>query len=155
MTNKVRAYLEEPGRTDLVTSSDLAPKSLTKIEFGRRLYRLLLSKGWSQSELARRANLPRYAVSVYVRGKSLPTPGNVKRLAAALGVPETSLLPNIAEDAIGDDEAPAFEMKVSATAPNAAWLRVNQLVSTATAMKVAELLSSDEIVNRARSRSDS
>lgn len=156
MANKVRHHIEETvGGAALVGEADLAPKSLTKIEFGRRLYRLMLNKGWNQSELARQANLPRYMVSVYIRGKSLPTPPNVKRLAEALNVPETALLPNIAQNAIGDDETPAFEMKVSSAAPSTAWLRVNQLVSTTTAMKIAELLSSDEVVNRVRSSGDS
>ena len=155
MANKVRSYLEEPGGNELVNETDLAPKSLTKIEFGRRLYRLMLNKGWNQSELARQADLPRYAVSVYIRGKSLPTPPNVKRLAAALGVSETALLPNIAENAISDDDTPSFELKVSSSAPNTAWLRVNQLVSTATAMQVAQLLSNDEVANRVRSGRDS
>jgi transcriptional regulator with XRE-family HTH domain len=147
MARKTRHHI---GVNDAPTPSIFRPKHLTKQEFGRRLYTLMNSKGWHQSELARRANLNRDAISTYIRGKTLPTPANAKALADALGVDKEELLPNHIESAI-DDDTPAFEMKVSTNAPNMAWLRVNRLVSTATAVKIAELLQNDDALNRSRS----
>jgi transcriptional regulator with XRE-family HTH domain len=135
---------------DSPTDPTLQPKHLTKQEFGKRLYRLMLGKGWSQSELARQAGLPRDAISVYIRGKSLPTAVNLAALAKTFGVQEYELLPNHAESAI-DEDNPAFEMKVSPSAPNVAWVRVNRMVSLSTAVKIAELLENDRVNDRARS----
>ncbi len=141
MTRKTRTHvltdeMPEPA------NSPLAPSHLRKQSFGRRLYKLMMERGWHQSELARRAGIPRDAVSIYVRGKSFPTPRNLAALSAALGVAETVLLPNHTESAI-DEDNPSFEMKVSPSAPSVAWVRVNRLVSLATAVKIAELLEHD------------
>lgn len=146
MTNKVRTHIR-----DAATENSLSPKHLTKQEFGRRLYNLMLKKGWHQSELARRADLPRDSISVYVRGRSLPTPQSLKALADALGVSPDELLPNHVESAI-DADNPAFEMKVSPNAPDVAWMRVNRLVTVKTALKIMELLESDDAANRNGSR---
>lgn len=134
---------------DAPTDPKLAPKNLTKAEFGRRLYKLMVAKGWHQSELARRADLPRDSVSVYVRGKSLPTQQSLAALAKALGVDPLELLPNHVESAI-DHAMPSIEFKVSPNTPEVAWLRVNRLVSTAVALKIMELLNNDDAVDRAR-----
>jgi transcriptional regulator with XRE-family HTH domain len=131
---------------DAETDESLRPKHLTKQEFGRRLYRLMLAKGWTQSELARRAGLARDSVSTYVRGVSLPEALNLDKLAKALGVTAAELLPNHAENAI-DNDAPSLELKISSANTLVSWLRVNRLVSTTTAMKVVELLNADEIPN--------
>lgn len=141
-------------RTHIVNDaqSPLTPKHLTKQQFGQRLYNLMLGKGWTQSELARRAGLPRDAVSVYVRGKSFPTPLNLRALVEALGVSEIELLPNHTESAINEDE-PSFEFKVSPSSPSTAWLRVNRLVTLATAIKIAEILEADRAVDGDRSGS--
>jgi transcriptional regulator with XRE-family HTH domain len=122
----------------------LPPKQITKQEFGKRLYQLMLSRGWNQSELARQADLPRDSISTYVRGVAFPTPKSLKALAGALGVPMTEVLPNAIEPA-DDDELPSFEMKVPPSAPNTAWLRVNRLVSLSTATKIAQLIESDGV----------
>lgn len=127
---------------DEMPETGLAPKHLTKQEFGRRLYRLIIARGWNQSELARQANLPRDSISTYVRGVALPTPKSLRALADALGVQPTDLLPNAVESAI-DDDFPSLEMRVSPAAPNAAWVRVNRLVSLSTAVKVIELIEGD------------
>lgn len=143
MPPKVRSHLT----SDAPTPPHLIPKHLTKQEFGKRLYKLMLGKGWHQSELSRQAGVPRDAVSTYIRGKSLPTPVNLKALANALGVSEEELLPNVAEAAI-DEDNPAFEIRVSPSAPGKAWVRVNRLVSTMTAIKIGELLENDRVLDR-------
>jgi DNA-binding transcriptional regulator LsrR (DeoR family) len=48
-------------------SVDTTPKHLHNQEFGRRLYQHVMAKGWTQSELARRADLKRDSVSTYIR----------------------------------------------------------------------------------------
>lgn len=126
--------------------SKLAPAHLTKQDFGKRLYALMLSKGWTQSELARQADLPRDSVSTYVRGKSLPTPVSLEKLASALGVEPAELMPNHVESAI-DNDMPALEMKVSPNQPGVAWLRVNRLVTTQTALKIMTLLEDDNAID--------
>lgn len=130
--------------TDDQTPAAPVPKHLTKQEFGNRLYSLMLGKGWNQSELAKRADMGRAAISTYIRGRSIPTPQSVERLAKALGVSSSYLLPNIVESAI-DEDTPSFEMKVSTSALGTAWLRVNRAVSLTTAVKIAELLEADPL----------
>lgn len=142
MAKRVRTHI-----SDSPTDPDLRPKHLTKQEFGKRLYKLMIAKGWHQSELARRADVARDSVSTYIRGISLPEPGNLDRLARALGVEPVDLLPNHIEAAI-DNDVPSLEMKVSGSDPRMAWLRVNRLVSTATCLKVVELLGGDVLQER-------
>lgn len=129
---------------DSMPESSLAPKHLTKQEFGRRLYKLMVTRGWNQSELARQASLPRDSISTYIRGVALPTPKSLEALATALAVQPIDLLPNAMEAAV-DEDHPSLEMRVSTSAPNAAWLRVNRLVSLSTAARVIELIEADII----------
>lgn len=142
MARKTRVHLEAAG--DEHTDQDVRPKHLTKQEFGRRLYNAMIRKGWTQSELSRRADVKRDSVSTYVRGVSLPGPLNLKKLASALGVNETELLPNHIEAAI-DEDVPSLELKISSADSRVAWLRVNRLVSTSVAVKVVEILNGDEL----------
>jgi transcriptional regulator with XRE-family HTH domain len=125
---------------------NLAPSHLTKQEFGKRVYRLMIGKGWTQSELSRQSGLPRDSISVYVRGKSLPTPQSLESLAKALDTTPEELLPNHVESAI-DEDHPSLEMKVSPNAPNVAWLRINRLVTVGAALKIMEILNDDQPVN--------
>lgn len=136
-----------PVIADTATPAALIPKHLTKQEFGRRLYSLMMAKGWHQSELARQSGVPRDAVSNYVRGRFAPSPKNLALLAEALNVEPSELFPNHTEMAI-DEENPSFEMKTSVATPGMAWVRVNRLVSTATAIKIADLLENDRAVDR-------
>lgn len=50
------------------------------------------SKGWSKAELARRADLNASTVGQIEAGRLRPYPGQVAKLARALGVPEDQLL---------------------------------------------------------------
>lgn len=116
-------------------------KQLTKQEFGRRLQRALLDRGWNQSELARRANLRRDAISTYVRGRSFPEPVSLERLARALGMQPGELLPNAEIQAISQDERPAFQMRQSQGYPDKVWLQVNQVVTAEQALRIHKILS--------------
>lgn len=146
MVRKARTHITN----DTPTESALVPKHLAKQQFGKRLYKLMIAKGWHQSELARQSDLPRDSVSVYVRGKSLPTPQSLQKLAEALGVSAEELLPNQIEGAI-DEDAPAFELRASPNRPAVAWLRVNRLVSMTTALKIGEILKDDDATDRSGS----
>ena len=57
-----------------------------KLETGRRLRELRMERGWSQSELARRAGLSPGTLSFIERGETLPLPVSQEALAAALGM---------------------------------------------------------------------
>lgn len=128
------------------SKSPLIPKHLAKEEFARRLYKLMLDKGWRQADLARACGLPRNAISIYMRGVSLPTPGNLEKLAEAFGMKPETLLPNYIESAIERDN-PELEMRVSPGDPAKAWLRINRLVRTSTAIKILALLEADDASN--------
>ena len=73
---------------------DLSNKTIRKQEFGRRLYQQLLSQQINQSELARRSGLGRDSISQYVRGRSVPTPQNLEKIAEALQIEPDDLFPN-------------------------------------------------------------
>lgn len=141
MARSIRTHLP----SDSGTPGTLIPKHMTKQEFGKRLYSLMLAKSWNQSELGRQSGLPRDSISTYVRGRSLPTPQNLEALAKAFGVESTELLPNYMEAAL-DADIPSLEMKSGDHGMS--WLRVNRLVSTATAIKIVELLENDRVLDR-------
>lgn len=132
---------------DDLTENAPAPRRLTKQQFGRRLYQLMLARGWNQSELARQSDLPRDSISTYVRGVALPTPKSLKSLADALDMKMSDLLPDAVEAAV-DEDFPSLEIKVSPSAPNTAWLRVNRLVSLTTATRIIDLIESDRVGDR-------
>lgn len=123
--------------------SRLVPKHLAKEEFARRLYRLMVERGWRQADLARKADLPRNAISVYLRGASLPSPENLNALAKALDTKPELLLPNYTESAIEKDN-PEIDMRVSPGDPKSAWLRINRLVSTSLAIKILGLIEAED-----------
>ncbi|QDP64141.1 MAG: hypothetical protein Unbinned2301contig1004_67 [Prokaryotic dsDNA virus sp.] len=125
----------------------LAPKHLTKQEFGRRVYNLMLKKGWRQADLARASDLPPDSISSYIRGLKVPTALSLQKLAQALDIPAHELLPNQVEHAINED-FPSLEMRVSTSDPSRAWLRVNRWVSTSAAAKIVEILNDDHLADR-------
>lgn len=133
-----------------------APKDAVKAEFARRLDRLRLDRGWSQTQLAEEAqkHLPRGgrfqrfgrdSVHHYIRGRHLPGPAHLQALARALEVEPTDLLPAKSVPSV-DTHVPSFEMKD--VGEGMAWLRVNQAVPFNTALRIAQLLrESDEQVS--------
>lgn len=135
----------QPAVLEPVTGQ-LTPKALTRQEFGRRLNRLMHEKEWNQSDLARAAGIGRDSVSTYVNGKVFPTPLALKKIAAALGVDREALLPNEIMSAF-DDEMPAVELKQASGHPDKAWLRVNRMMSFATAAKIIALIDEEDKQN--------
>jgi transcriptional regulator with XRE-family HTH domain len=139
MAKSPRTHLP-PART---VKSPLIPKHLAKDEFARRLYKLMIDRGWRQSDLARHAGLPRNAISIYMRGVSLPNPESLKALAKAFEMEPGVLLPNYTESAIERDN-PELEFRVSPGDPKSAWLRINRLVKTSTAIKIMAMIEADD-----------
>jgi len=144
MVRKARSPME-PVNLEPVTKH-LTPKALTRQEFGRRLNRLMQEKDWNQSDLARAAGIGRDSVSTYVNGKVFPTPLALKKISAALGVDREALLPNEIMSAF-DDEMPAVELKQASGHPDKAWLRVNRMMSFATAAKIIALIDEEDKQN--------
>lgn len=143
-TNDIRLGLKVKGRSvmakrsvprQFVTSG--AVHNPAKEAFARKVYDLMLKKGWRQADLAREAGLPRDAVSVYMRAQSLPTVHNLGKIAKAFGVDPEELIP--ARLLSEQGRVPVFEIRATHT-PDLVTLRVNQDVPLSTAMKIAELL---------------
>lgn len=119
---------------------DLTPRSVTKAEFGRRLHQMIVERGWTQSELARRAGVGRDQISTYVRGRSFPEPTSLQKLSKALSVPTEQILPNAAIDGIERDPAPAIQIQQSSANPDQVWVQVNQLVTSDQALRIMQIL---------------
>lgn len=117
-----------------------------RLEFARRLTTLRVKKGWSQSELARRAaiHVPdktfgRDNISKYEKGTSTPLPLFLMALSKALNVNPGELMPERA----GTLDAP---MEVTETLEfkqvgrGRAWIRLNQEVPEDVAYAILGLL---------------
>lgn len=121
---------------------DGTARHLTRQEFARRLSSVIMERGWSQSDLARAAGLGRDAISTYVRGRSLPGPLNLRKLADALGMSPHQLLPNAAENAV-DNDVPAFEMRAAVGHPDQVWVRLNRQLTLRQALAIARVLDAE------------
>lgn len=139
MAPKNRRYTQTDDNAQLPPT---APRDMVKQQLARNIFRRMTARGWNQSELAREADLGRDSVSTYIRGKVLPDPASLQKLADALDCKVTDLAPSIVDPAL-TEEMPAVELKQSVTDPRRAWLRVNREVSFATAAKVIEILQAD------------
>ena len=135
----------EPAIMEPVTKQ-LTPKALTRQEFGRRLNQLMREKEWNQSDLGRASGVGRDSISNYVNGKVFPTPPVLRKIASALGVDREALLPNEIMSAF-DDEMPAVELKQASGHPEKAWLRVNRMMSFATAANIIKLIDEEDKQN--------
>ncbi len=147
VTNKrmslVSAYISTrsaPGDTGTV---DLSQKVLSKQEFGKRLYALMLEKGMNQSDLARAAKMGRDSISTYVRGRSVPTPQNLERLCEALSVASEELYPNYAANAAAIEE-PVLQIKQVNDNSDMMWLNINMKVDANKAIEVMQILKSKD-----------
>lgn len=121
----------------------LTPNELTRQEFGRRLYSLIINKKLNQSQLAQMAGIGRDSISRYIAGKTFPTPLLLAKLADALEVEETELLPNSLKYAM-DEEQPAIDLRQAAGHPGMAWLRINRAMTFGTASKIIALIDEED-----------
>ena len=118
---------------------DFSQRVLTRAEFGKRLQSLMLKKGWNQSELARKVGIGRDSVSQYVRGRSIPSPANLNKLAGILGIEKDVLFPNY-DAQTNAIEAATLEIKSIDSDAEHMWLRVNMKVPAEKALEVLKIL---------------
>lgn len=64
-----------------------------KADFGRRLHKAMIKKGWRQSDLARHSEIGKDSISNYVNGRTIPTRQNIERLAQVLALAPNDLWP--------------------------------------------------------------
>jgi transcriptional regulator with XRE-family HTH domain len=114
---------------------------MTKDEFGTHLYRLMVAKGWRQSDLARAAGLPRNNISTYIRGRSYPARETLHKLAEALAIPIDELLPEHDILPVRGQLPAELELRVSADRPDLAFLAIRRWVPLAIASRVIALVS--------------
>lgn len=134
-----------------VTDNDtdvFAHKDVIKREFGQRLHRLLVQKSMSQTDLARAAakftsdkRFGRDLISSYVNGRYVPSPVNLEAMAKALGVSAEDILPMANNLPRRGETTPPLDFRI--IGEDRASLRVNQVVSLACALKVAQLINDD------------
>lgn len=63
-----------------------------RMEFARRLYRKLVTRGISQDELSWRTGISAGAISKYANGESTPSAYNLKKIAGVIGCPVSELI---------------------------------------------------------------
>lgn len=120
-------------------------RELVKKAFARRLYKLMVEKNMTQSEVARRAGVKRGLMSTWYNAVSLPSPLNLANLANVLDVSPEELLP---EQDRATAEGPGLAEKppalsVQSQPDGTIMLRVNRSVKPDTAVEVMKLLAAD------------
>ena len=118
---------------------DLSKRVLQKQEFGNRLYTIMLERNMSQSDLARAAGLGRDSISTYVRGRSVPAPSSLQKLAKALNVDAEELYPNYSANAAAIDE-PMLQFKQVNDGSGRMWLTVNMKIEMDKAVQIMKIL---------------
>jgi transcriptional regulator with XRE-family HTH domain len=135
------------GENDAELNADAyAHRDVIKWEFATQLRRHLLSRNWSQTDLANAAakKMPdgkfgRYLISGYVNAQYLPHPLNLAAMAAALKVKTEDLLPQGGSNLPKRGEAtPPQDLRV--LGDGRASLRINQVVTMELALKILQLL---------------
>ena len=143
-----------PGRSDKKRKTDepqnqTHPIAHTKKEFGARLREEILKRGWTQSDLARRASLflekemGRDSISVYCLGKSLPGGTHLYAIARALDMEPAELLPGVAAFAARVTGGSELEVRALPGMPGRARLVIDQEVSFDQAVKIMQILQPD------------
>lgn len=145
MTNTMK-YVDPLTEELAQAPAGTALSSISREEFGKRLYGLMVKQGWNQSELGRRAGLERSVISSYIRGLSFPSPQNLQKLATVLKVRIPTLLPNYLGQAVDSSEDVSFELK-SISGTDKMRVKINHTVSRETAIKLSEIMLHESIHN--------
>jgi transcriptional regulator with XRE-family HTH domain len=114
----------------------LTPDILKRV-FRARVLKLMQQKEWTQAELGRRSELPRDFISTYLRDppRSMPTPLNVMKIARALGVKPTDLVPQMGDasdvmspiDVVGGD-VQGIRVRINVQLPDWAYMKIKDIV---------------------------
>jgi transcriptional regulator with XRE-family HTH domain len=121
----------------------ISNRHLVKAEFAKRLYSKIMERGWTQSEFARNCDLARDAISTYVRGRSIPSPQALEKMAAVLSVRPEELLPNYYESAHTRQE-PTFELRDVPNDEGYMWIKLNMRLPKKVAMQIFMLAQEHE-----------
>ncbi|AKR54371.1 hypothetical protein XM25_00835 [Devosia sp. H5989] len=136
----------------MISSKDIDANGLTRAQaeeieskvkdaFGRRLYAAILKKGITQAETARRAGIGRYNVNNYLQGRALPTPLTLQKLAEALDMKPSDLMPeNAFEQAAAEKTPPKDVYSISSLAGGKARVQLDKVVRMSTALKIGQLI---------------
>ncbi len=115
-------------------------------QLAQRIQLLLEQRGWTQSELGRRAGLNRDVIHKTMSGFSFPSLESTRAMARAFGVQVTDLTDAFEESAavrdLGRTDVP-FGMQELPSKPGRIWLTVNKEVSANTAAQIHMLLLND------------
>jgi transcriptional regulator with XRE-family HTH domain len=126
----------------------LAPRSAfqdgLKAQFGKKLRRAILERGWSQSEFARRCGLPRDSVSTYILGKTLPTAKSAKAMADVLGLQIDDFLSQPDIPAVSTTVKPSLDIQTLPGSPARARIQLDRVVRLSAALKIAEIIELDD-----------
>lgn len=117
------------------SDASLDNRHLIKAEFSKRLYAKISERGWTQSEFARNCDLNRDAVSTYVRGRSIPSPVALEKMAGVLRVRPEELMPNYFESAHARQE-PTFELRDVPNEEGYMWIKLNMRLPKKIAMQI-------------------
>lgn len=121
----------------------MSNRHVLKAEFAKRLYNKIAERGWTQSEFARNCDLARDAVSTYVRGRSIPSPQALEKMATVLNVRPEDLLPNYYEAAHSKQE-PTFELRDVPNEEGYMWIKLNMRLPKKLAMEIFMLAQSND-----------
>lgn len=108
--------------------------------FAARIRGLATRKGWSQSELAKRAGLGRDVVNKYFNARALPTPASLGKMATALGLSPIDLLPGIGALPTTATDGPTVPVAMRSTRDGFVFLQVNMEVPFELAIEILSKL---------------
>lgn len=117
----------------------LSPREQVRKEFSTRLRRALHIKRWKQIDLAREAKIGRDSVNSYVRGRMLPSPDKLDKIAKALRMEPQELMPSHTET-LAERDNPPLEIRQTTDGSGMVWIKVNQQVTLDQASKIFDVL---------------
>lgn len=134
-----------------------SPEEIARRELSRRLVEIMMKRNLKQADIAagvfgrwpaKKGQAAGFArgrdsVSQWVRGRSLPDPRNLQRLADFLGIKPEELIPPSAFVRQAH-ENPAVEIRQIAGETGMAWLTVNRACSTMAAAQILDILNKDD-----------
>lgn len=141
-----------PDTQNMIGRPPMAPDETAKRDLSRKLVELMMERDLKQADIAAavfgrdpKTKYPRGrdSVSQWVRGRSLPEPKNLQKLADFFGVDKSVLVPPSAFSRQAHED-PAVELRQVAGEPGMAWLRVNRACSTTAAAQIFDILNKDD-----------
>lgn len=124
-----------------------APEPI-RLEFARKLRRLMADKGWNQAALAREMTrfapdgvaIERYNVNRWVTGRGMPTDNNLSYIAKAFGIAEADLTTYSGPSVVNPNPGQPPMRVTMAEDGEHAFVTINQLVPMAAALEILNLL---------------